>query len=60
MESLDENKTATFEMKEAGDFTRNHTWIVYAYFVGTSRLVLNVVNVKAWDPKEGSHTVYNW
>jgi hypothetical protein len=60
MESLDENKTATFEMKGAGDFTRNHTWIVYGYFVGTSGLVLNVVNVKAWGEKVGSHEFYNW
>jgi len=60
MESLDENKTATFEMKGAGDFTRNHTWIVYAYFVGTSGLELNVVNVKAWGEKVGSHEFYNW
>ena len=60
MESLNENKTASFEMKGAGDFYRNHTWIVYGYFVGTSGLVLNVVNVKAWDEKEGSHDFYNW
>ena len=32
-------KTATFEMEDEGDFTRNHIWIVYAYFVG-GKLVL--------------------
>lgn len=60
MDSADDEKTVTFTMKGAGDFTRNHTWIVYAYFVGTSGLVLNMVDVKAWEPKIGNHTVYNW
>lgn len=32
-------KTKTFEMNAAGDFARNHVWVVYAYFVG-GRLVL--------------------
>lgn len=26
--------TATFQMAEAGDFSRNHLWIIYAYFEG--------------------------
>ena len=29
-----QQKTATFEMAEAGDFARNHLWIIYAYFEG--------------------------
>lgn len=53
-------KTATFEMAEAGDFSRNHTWIVYAYFGGSGLLKVNVVNVKNWDADQGSHAVYNW
>jgi len=32
-------KTKTFEMDAAGDFARNHIWVVYAYFVG-GRLVI--------------------
>ena len=32
-------RTKTFEMNAAGDFARNHVWVVYAYFVG-GRLVL--------------------
>ncbi|MBR5075131.1 MAG: hypothetical protein IKX26_07920 [Bacteroidales bacterium] len=32
-------RTKTFEMDVAGDFARNHIWIVYAYFTG-GRLVL--------------------
>ena len=29
-----EAKTAHFSMANAGDFARNHSWIVYAYFLG--------------------------
>ena len=56
----DEEKEATFQMKTAGDFSRNHTWIVYAYFVGTDELEVNVVEVKAWNEETSSHSVYNW
>lgn len=53
-------KTATFEMKTAGDFSRNHTWIVYAYY-SKSGLVAVTVVVKKWDdPTERSHVVHNW
>lgn len=27
-------KTAEFEMDAAGDFARNHSWTIYAYFIG--------------------------
>ena len=33
------SKTATFTMDAEGDFTRNHSWIIYAYFIG-GRLVV--------------------
>ena len=33
------SKTATFTMEAAGDFTRNHSWTIYAYFIG-GRLVV--------------------
>ena len=33
------SKTATFTMDAPGDFTRNHSWIIYAYFIG-GRLVV--------------------
>lgn len=33
------SKTATFTMNAPGDFTRNHSWIIYAYFIG-GRLVV--------------------
>jgi hypothetical protein len=32
-------KQATFTMAAEGDFTRNHSWIIYAYFIG-GRLVV--------------------
>lgn len=55
-----EEKTATFSMKTEGDFSRNHTWIVYAYFMNGNLLNVNVVDVKSWTPYPGSGEVYNW
>lgn len=55
-----EAKTATFSMKTDGDFSRNHTWIVYAYFMNGNLLDVNMVDVKSWASYPGSHTVYNW
>ena len=52
-------QTATFKMKTAGDFSRNHTWTVYAYY-SKSGLVAVTVAVKNWDNTERSHEVYNW
>lgn len=49
-----------YKMAAAGDFSRNHTWIVYAYY-SKSGLVAVTVVVKNWDdPTEKSHEVYNW
>lgn len=53
-------KTAVFEMSSVGDFTRNHTWIVYGYFLGNGNLVLNAVDVKDWDDDEDIGETYNW
>jgi len=52
-------KTATFIMKTAGDFSRNHTWTVYAYY-SKSGLVAVTVAVKNWNNTERLHEVYNW
>ena len=54
------DQTADFEMTQAGDFTRNHTWIVYAYYAGSGKLQVQTVYVKDWSTKEISHNVYNW
>jgi hypothetical protein len=50
----------TFEMEAAGDFRRNHTWIVYAYHAGGGFLQMNAIYVKEWTTKEKNHEVYNW
>ena len=47
-------------MGAAGDFTRNHTWIVYGYFLGSGELKLNVVDVKDWTSGSEDPKVYNW
>ena len=54
------NKTKTFTMAGAGDFTRNHTWIVYGYFLGSGDLKLNVVDVKDWTSGSENPDLYNW
>lgn len=51
---------ATFYMKADGDFSRNHTWIVYAYFMNGNLMNVNMVDVKSWASYPGSHEVYNW
>lgn len=53
-------KEAPYEMAAAGDFYRNHTWIVYGYFLGNGQLKLNIVDVKAWDIDHEDPKVYNW
>ena len=47
-ENTTHNKTVTFTMTDAGDFARNHSWIVYGYFIGER---LNIYTcVKQWYP----------
>lgn len=53
-------KEAAFKVAAAGDFSRNHTWIVYAHY-GTSTLDVITVEVLDWklltsDPRN----LYNW
>jgi hypothetical protein len=55
-----EEKEAPFEMNAAGDFTRNHTWIVYGYFLGSGELILNAVALKDWEENPESDNIYNW
>lgn len=54
------NKSKPFTMAGAGDFTRNHTWIVYGYFLGSGDLKLNVVDVKDWSSGSENPDLYNW
>ena len=52
--------TAPFEMAVAGDFSRNHTWMVFAYY-GDAVLEFNLVDVNSWQDKDvRNHDVYNW
>lgn len=50
-----------FRMEHEGDFRRNHTWIVYAYYVGGNYLQLSAIYVKDWNTTNTkNHDVYNW
>lgn len=60
VEGMSEPMTATFRMKENGDFNRNHSWIVYAYYEGLSGMQVVTVDVTPWEERGGDHTVYNW
>lgn len=51
---------AEFALTSAGDFTRNHTWIVYGYFLGSGELKLSIVDVMDWTTNSENPTVYNW
>jgi hypothetical protein len=64
--TYDTNKTVTFKLVTPdanfvpGDFGRNHTWIVYAYF-SSDRLNVITVKVKEWQTlTPTTHEVYNW
>ena len=54
------DQTANFAMQQAGDFSRNHTWIVYAYYAGSGNLQVQSIYVKDWSTKDLNHQVYNW
>lgn len=53
-------ESVNFVMQQEGDFSRNHTWIVYAYYAGTGGLQVQSLYVKDWSGKEMSHSFYNW
>jgi hypothetical protein len=56
-----EKEPMAFQMERAGDFRRNHSWIVYAYYLGGSFLELSSIYVKDWRTKDDlNYEVYNW
>ena len=58
-----ESKDITYSMKAAdvnSSFTRNHSWIVYAYYEGLSGMQIIVVDVTPWIESSENHSVYNW
>ena len=60
-ETTNTPKTATFSLTTAGDFGRNHTWIVYGYFTEKLGLLKVNIKVKEWETLDPlPHTVYNW
>lgn len=59
----EKNETAHFSMALEGDFLRNHSWIVYIYFMDGKIHVLTVTDIgmKAWvEGDTDTHDVYNW
>ena len=56
--------TIPFSMVAPGDFLRNHSWIVYIYFMGAKIHVHVVTHIgmKVWtpDPDDDNVYVYNW
>ena len=54
------DQTVNFQMQQAGDFLRNHTWIIYAYYAGSGKLQVQSLYVKDWTTKEMNHSIYNW
>lgn len=56
----EEEKFVNFSMQDAGDFARNHTWIVYGYFSNGDHLEIVNVYVKSWNEEIVTHSVYNW
>lgn len=55
-----DEQTATFSMHDGGDFSRNHTWVVYAFY-GSTTLDILVVRVKEWSTVQNlDYTVHNW
>ena len=54
-------KKAVFKMKAPGDFSRNHTWIVYAYY-GEDGMQVITVYIQDWEElyTKTSHNLHNW
>lgn len=55
---------AKFVMAAPGDFLRNHSWIIYIYYLDSKIYTLTVTNIgmKKWvtDPLDEKAEVYNW
>jgi hypothetical protein len=58
------SESIDFSMAAPGDFLRNHSWIVYIYFMGAKIHVHVVTHIgmKVWtpDPDDDNVYVYNW
>lgn len=57
----EEKDPVGFEMYKAGEFSRNHSWVVYAYYAGGDNLEVQAVFVKDWNTLNPTdRTIYNW
>lgn len=57
----DAEKTANFAMTDDGGFSRNHSWVVYAYYSGSDQeLKVMTLQVRNWNDSEKEHEIYNW
>ena len=52
--------SADFATNAEGDFSRNHLWIVYAYFAGNDNLKVYSVSYTPWVTEQTEHSIYNW
>ena len=53
-------RSVGFATNAAGDFSRNHLWIVYAYFTGNDNLKVYSVSYTPWTTDQTEHSIYNW
>ena len=56
-------KTVPFSMAAAGDFLRNHSWIIYIYYLDSKLYVLTVTHIgmRSWgNGGAEEHSIYNW
>lgn len=60
IEGDSEPKETHFAMQTSGDFSRNHSWIVYAYYEGLSGMQVISVYVTPWTTTTAIHETYNW
>ena len=61
--SKTETKQASFSMSDVPgqyNFSRNHTWTVYIYYLGGEELELILAYVKNWSDGNTEHGVFNW
>ena len=58
-----DQQTVEFTMAAPGDFLRNHSWIIYVYFMDSKIHTLTVTHIgmKSWvEDAPDSHPAYNW
>jgi hypothetical protein len=42
------------------NFSRNHTWLVYAYYLGGEELQLSLAYIRSWSEEDREPGIYNW